>query len=370
MTDTAVALATKAEVVEKSNEIRLAAQLPAKYWPDERIRTIAKNFAPEGTSVPELAMFLTVAHKYDLDPIVNEIWLSYDKKKGRLIVLTGRDAYLKIAMRDPGYGGINSGIVYEKDTFRQIKTGNGEVQIEHEINSLNDRGKITGAYCVAYHDKRVPVTVIRTWAHYQKLHSRPTWISNPDDMMETRVIVAALRRQYNISGLYTDAEFPNIDGEKGGGPELENVLVETSGRVQELREQIEQMRAKEAEEEEEIEEASFEMVPQEHGPVSVGVDAVIVEDGPPDDLFPEDAPEPAEESQEVEEAQAEERAKLHKKYMARWKDVVGGPAGFRRRWQKNAVGKESTKEWSPYDYETAIELLAGDDWSKYVVSKK
>ena len=400
-TGTEVALATKAGVQEKGNEIRAAAQLPATSWPDARIRTIAKNFAPAGTSVPELAMFLAVAHKYDLNPTLNEIWLARDTKKNRLIVLTGRDAYLKIAIKDAGYGGINSGVVYAKDTFVQTKTGDGKVEIDHQITSLQDRGQIVGAYCVAYHANRVPVTVVRTWAHYSKLHAKGPWISNPDDMIETRVIVAALRRQFNISGLYTEGELPDVvpagAAPKSGELVVENVLEGENDRVRELKDQIAKLRDKE----EEVQEAVIVPEPQDHEPMAVGVDAVIVEEeeeveyeiveeevpeeelelegavvdteddsAPPDDLFPDDAPEPEKpEDDDRTEAVLKKIAKRHKHYMAAWSELVGAGGEFWHRWQESAIGKKTTKHWNIKDYDKAIELVESGAWSQHLTQK-
>jgi len=359
---------TAVAVIEKSNEIRLAAQLPAKHWPDERIKAIAKTVAPAGTGVPELALFLSVAHKYDLDPFINEIWLVKDPKKDRLMVMTGRDAYLKIAMRHKDFGGINSGVVYKNDTFKQIKSEDGKVEIVHEIHSMGERGPIVGAYCVAYHKGRVPVAVIRTWQHYSKLHNRPTWQSNPDDMLETRVIVAALRRQYNISGIYTEAEFAGVDEGDGALQDLqanENAIAATADRVAELRAQIDSIQ--EPAPEEPVQEAEYEMVDEvtgeilpdpkaTHGPATMDLDAYIVE---------------AEEAEEAEEAPEEDAVELRKaqvRYMALWNEKVGADAEFRRRWQKAAIGKESSKKWTLHDFGDAIELLESDQWTAFLVA--
>lgn len=362
-------------VIEKSNEIRLAAQLPAQFWPDERIKAIAKTVAPPGTGVPELALFLSVAHKYDLDPFVGEIWLVWDEKRQKFLVMTGRDAYIKTAMKDPDYEGINSGVVYEKDTFKQTKSEKGKVEILHEVHSMSARGRIVGAYCVAYQKKRLPVAVVRTWDHYKKLHNKSNWQSNPDDMIETRVIVAALRRQYNISGIYTEAEFAGIDEGDGALQDLkanENALRATEERVAELRAQLaeveDRVEVPVVEVVEEDEPTAWEVVDvqtgeileedpvfplQEHGPMTADLDAYIVEE----DQTP------------VEEASPEEAAEIRKKqirYMALWNEKVGADRDFRHRWQKASIRKESTKDWTLHDFDDAIELLESDEWTAFL----
>jgi phage recombination protein Bet len=409
---------TDVAVRETTNTIRLAAQLPAKFWPDERIKAVAKTVAPPGTSVNELALFLSVANRYDLDPFVNEIWLVKDPKKDKLMVMTGRDAYLKIAMRESGFGGINSGVVYEKDTFRQIKAGDGKVEIVHEITSMMDRGRIVGAYCVVYHKGRFPVSVVRTWDHYSKLHGRPVWQSNPDDMLETRVIVAALRRQYNISGLYTEAEEVGIDEGDGALVDFkrqENAIKATQDRVKELQAQL--VGLKSEEEEVEIQEAVvveedddwFDPTPQDHGPATVDLDAYIVaeEDEPTAVVSAETGemvdeepkprkrrkrtPKQEEELKKLEALQAMEEEeeptqeevsppdavsrpdagtalkKSHARYMAAWAENCGAGKEFRQRWQAAVTGgKESTKHWTLQNYSDAIELLESGDWTEFV----
>lgn len=219
--------------VQKVERIRTGAGLPAESWPDARIETIAKTCAPEDTQVPELAMFLGVANRYDLDPLVGEIWLAKDR--GELMVLTGRDSYLKIAQRDPGYEGFDSGVVYEDDDFR-IRREGSDITVEHTITGMK-RGDITGAYAVVYHAERKPVLKVRRWSQYKHLHGKTNWRENPDAMIETRALVAALREQFNISGLYTQSEVDTGTFETRGGPSAE-VEDATLQRLDELEAEV------------------------------------------------------------------------------------------------------------------------------------
>jgi hypothetical protein len=183
--------------------IRRSAGLNPEKWPDERIETVRRMYAPQAKSVHELSMFLATAERYDLDPVLGEVWLA--PMNGALKVVTGRDAMLKAARRTPGFTGIVSGVVYEKDSFKLLRSGD-DVKVTHEINGF-DRGPMMGAYCVAYHAERTPVVIVRKWTDYKHLHSKAVWKDYGEDMIETRCITAALRRQYQLSGLYEESEF-------------------------------------------------------------------------------------------------------------------------------------------------------------------
>jgi len=228
-----VALVDRA-TAEHRQEIRLAAGLNPAVWPDERIAALARTVVPEGTSAPEFAMFLGICDRYGLDPVAREIWLAKDDD-GKTMILTGRDSYLSIAERDDRYRGFDSGVVYEGDVFEIIREG-GVVTITHGIGQ--NRGKRVRAYCVCYREGRRPVLVVREWDQYKALHTKRNWSRNPDDMLEARVITAAHRLQYRISGVYTPEEV------EGGTPEAEaEVMADAASgatklRLEELRSQI------------------------------------------------------------------------------------------------------------------------------------
>jgi hypothetical protein len=177
--------------------IREAANLPPEIWKDSRIAAIQKAVAPRGAGIAELAIFFATAARYDLDPMMGEIWLA--DMQGKLRVVTGRDSYIKVASREPGYKGIISGVVYANDKFA-VKREGDEVKVLHQVEGF-DRGARKGAYCVGYHEGRPPVLILRGWADFASLHNKPTWKAHPDDMLETRCIVSCLKRMYNIAGI-------------------------------------------------------------------------------------------------------------------------------------------------------------------------
>lgn len=114
----------------------------------EMIDTIRNTVAKNATDA-ELIMFLTVANKYDLDPFLKEIFFAKmgDGEDAQATIMTSRDGYRKIAMREPDFYKCQSMEVRQNDEFK-MEMEFGEVKnIIHNFTH-NDRGKVIGAYAV------------------------------------------------------------------------------------------------------------------------------------------------------------------------------------------------------------------------------
>lgn len=329
-----------------SNRIREAANLPAEIWNDERIKTICKTVAPAEASVPEIALFLAVAHRYDLDPLIGEIWMA--KSKGKIITLTGRDSFLKTARRDPAYGGFKSGVVHEKDIFAVDTKPDGDVIISHRIEGIK-RGAVVGAYCVVYVKGRPPVLVIREWADYKHLHGKDNWKDYGPDMIETRVITAAHRRAFSISGLYAPEEF--VGGELDRGPDTESgrSVSATRERLNDLGSRLEGKRA--PRDEHEIQDAEFTIDEEPEAKPEPEKQKATRKAKPK----PEPEPEP-EPDVERGSRSGKDRSELNKLYFFKvnelgWSDVD------RKLWQQQRLGSPSCKDWTADQFEAAIALI-------------
>ena len=254
--------------------VRKAANLSADQWADDRIDALVRTVAPSGATAPEVAMFLAVASRYDLDPFLGEIWLAKDK--GKLMVLTGRDSFLKVARREDRYSGYREGAVYEKDEFSMQSTEDG-ISIDHRISGF-DRGKLVGAYCVVYMKDRPPVPILRKFSDYSHLHSKNNWRQNGEDMLLARCITSAHRLAFNISGLYTPDEAGDFTHDGKSGSDSTVAARQTKARIEELK-----TRMSATEEEEEVKEADFEVVQNEEeetlGSFQVNVASCLVEFG-------------------------------------------------------------------------------------------
>lgn len=165
-------------------------------------RTVAK-----GATDDELQMFLYLARKYDLDPFKKEIW--FVKRGGDATIMTSRDGYLKIAMQDPDYDGLMAGVVREGDHF-EFDAAN--CTVVHRFGAK--RGKIIGAWAIAYHKRRRPIACFVDFEEYKQ--DSPTWRKYPSAMIQKVAEVFVLRRQFAISGLVTQEEI-GMGEETGAG---------------------------------------------------------------------------------------------------------------------------------------------------------
>lgn len=175
-----------------------------KEWPLEKMELVRQTVAQNATDA-ELALFMYQAQKLGLDPLSKElVFTKYQNKNGdwQVRTITTRDALLKVAMKDPNYMGIQSFPVKEGDLF-EIDPQKGTVH--HAFGQ--QRGKILGAWAIAYHKTHVPVLF---WAEFSEYFppnaGNRTWQQYPSAMIQKVAEVGALRRQFNIAGVLAEEE--------------------------------------------------------------------------------------------------------------------------------------------------------------------
>ncbi len=170
---------------------------------DEEMVKAIKNTVAAGATDSELFMFLSVANKYDLDPFLNEIYFVKFKDKSQ--IMSSRDGYRKIAMREPTYKVHYSDAVYENDTFRVVRKMGKLEDIIHEYGHM-ERGSLIGAYCILH------TTDNRVYFFYAEMKYYNTgqnaWQTYPKDMIikvaETRVFKSFA----NINGVQAEESMP------------------------------------------------------------------------------------------------------------------------------------------------------------------
>lgn len=168
----------------------------------EQINVIKRTVA-KGATDDELAMFLSLASRYKLDPFAQEIWFVKYEKGGqtKTMIMTGRDGYLSIAQRDENFDGLLSGVVREGDEF-EFEPTNTEMPVKHKFGK--ERGKIIGAWAVCYHKQRKPAI---GWAEFEEYNRKAdSWQNYPSAMIQKVAEVMVLKRQFGISGLVTKEE--------------------------------------------------------------------------------------------------------------------------------------------------------------------
>jgi phage recombination protein Bet len=184
-----------------------ASPRPFHGWRPEEVDLIRRTIAPPDATEDELALYLRLCHTYGLDPFRRELVLVKRRRRtpdgtyeSSPIFITTRDGYLRAAQRDPGYAGIMSAAVHENDHF--------EFDVENQkiIHRFGkDRGKLIGAWAVAYHKERPPVMAYVPLAEYYNPNS-DTWKTHPSAMICKVAEVYVLRRQFNLTGIVAREE--------------------------------------------------------------------------------------------------------------------------------------------------------------------
>jgi hypothetical protein len=136
-----------------------------------------------------------LANRYQLDPILSEIYYSPQIKK----IMTGRDGYLKIAQRNPEFEGLQSMAVHENDEF-EIDVSN--CKIIHKFGK-GDRGALIGAWAICHRTGKMPFLAYAPYSEYKQ--STPAW-RYASAMCCKCAESAALKKQFSISGLVTTEE--------------------------------------------------------------------------------------------------------------------------------------------------------------------
>lgn len=161
--------------------------------------------------------FLLFAHKaasYGLDPFKNEIF--FIKYGSTARIQFAAEAYLAKAREMEGFIPPDTQMVCENDEFKIAKnqeTKELEV-VTHEIGF--PRGKIIGAYSIAYREGYRPVTVIMDIEevdHMFKGQNKDNWTKWTADMFGKHVQQRALKRQYGLE--FEDETITHGEGESG-----------------------------------------------------------------------------------------------------------------------------------------------------------
>lgn len=186
---------SQAQIEKRGNGNTALMTLPTvDGWTDSQIATIKTTVAPNATH-DELAMFLTLAKRYDLDPFRKEIM--FLKFNGQVACYTGKDGYFKAAHKDPGFAGLKSGVVKEGDMFEADFEA---CMVSHKIGAT--RGKIRGAWAIAYHKDPDRPPIIE-WAEFDEYNRADftNWKKYPSTMIQKVAEIHALKKQFQISGL-------------------------------------------------------------------------------------------------------------------------------------------------------------------------
>jgi len=163
------------------------------------LEVIRNSIAPTAND-QEFLLFAHKAASYGLDPFKNEIF--FIKYGSQARIQFAAEAYLSKAREQDGFIAPDTQMVHENDEFKiamNKETKQMEV-VQHEIGF--PRGKIIGAYSVAYRDGYPPVTVIMDIdevSHMFTGQNKDNWNKWTSDMFGKHVQQRALKKQYGLS---------------------------------------------------------------------------------------------------------------------------------------------------------------------------
>lgn len=198
----------------KNNLPSLTPEITEAFAP-QVIEVMRNSIAPTAND-QEFLLFAHKAASYGLDPFKNEIF--FIKYGNTARIQFAAEAYLSKAREKDGFQPPDTQMVHENDEFKVSKnpeTKELEV-VQHEIGF--PRGKIIGAYSIAYRDGHRPVTEIMDIddvSHMFTGQNKDNWKKWTRDMFGKHVQQRALKVQY---GLEFDDE-TITHGEEQGVPE-------------------------------------------------------------------------------------------------------------------------------------------------------
>lgn len=179
--------------------------LPAveRKWTADEMALIKNVIAPK-CSDEEVRLMLYQAKTYKLDPLLKQIWaIKYQEGKPASI-FAGRDGFLAIAHQSGQFDGMESGSVQ------------------------NDKGELIGARATVWRkDMKHPFVVTVKLNEYARKYADTVpkefriWDIKPETMIIKVAESQALRRAFNISGIYSPEE---MDLEKSPIKEVSPVI--------------------------------------------------------------------------------------------------------------------------------------------------
>lgn len=151
-----------------------------KPWTQEELALVKATAAPR-CSDEEFQLLLYQAKTYKLDPLLKQIWAVkyHDGKPASIFV--GRDGYLSIAHQSGQFDGMDSG-------------------------TRGDGDDLIGFASVWRRDMKQPFKVEVALKEYNKKSGN--WLTMPRTMIQKVAESQALRRAFNISGVYAPEEMP------------------------------------------------------------------------------------------------------------------------------------------------------------------
>jgi phage recombination protein Bet len=169
-------------------------------WKDDL--QLVKDLTAKSCSDSEFKLLVHMANEYGLNPLKREIWaVKYSYNPAQIFV--SRDGFLSIAHKSGQFNGMET-------TFDEVK--------------LDDNKKDLTATCVVYRkDMEHPIKVTVYQSEYDSKMS--VWKTKPRTMLQKVAESQALRRAFNVDGVYSPEEFDQVNSNQQ--KETEHQTIET-----------------------------------------------------------------------------------------------------------------------------------------------
>ena len=224
-----------------------AQNVPQEWLSDENKRIIRKQFFPPNATDSDMQYCIAVAKSFNLNPILKQIFFVERKAKingewhSKIEPLAGRDSFLTLAHRSGKFAGIKS------DCFLKDKPVfiNGEWQNKKELVAIAQvykKGHETPFEAEVRYDEYVQRTNDGRITKF--------WAEKPETMLKKVAESQALRKAFDISGLYS------IDENEGDNEPIKEGQDKIAKQPQSLNEFLAKAAQKKAEPAEEIIEAA------------------------------------------------------------------------------------------------------------------
>ena len=182
------ALALTAEIETSSGKVTLTPEIIRKY--------LVSGTAPVSDS--EIVMFINLCKFQRLNPFLREVYLVKYSDKAPASMVTGKETFLKRAMRNPKYRGHKTGISADgKMAWAEVYVHEYAVPIRCEVD----------------YDEYVATK--DEWVNNKptgrKIPNR-TWAEKPKTMLKKVALVQALREAFpeDLGGMYSQEEINSI----------------------------------------------------------------------------------------------------------------------------------------------------------------
>jgi phage recombination protein Bet len=189
---------------EKQRRTNMSTALAKIDFDKEQMAVIESQFFPQGATKAEQQYCFSVARELNLNPITKEIFFVNRRQKvgdkwvNKVEPMVGRDGFLSIAHRTNQFAGIETSA-----SIREVPVleGGGQWRMKQQLV----------AECSVWRkDSPKPLTVQVTYNEYcqKTTEGTPTrfWAEKPETMLKKVAESQALRKAFNIHGVYSPEE--------------------------------------------------------------------------------------------------------------------------------------------------------------------